>query len=285
MAWGTLWRVSILDQEPLFSLAALLYVVLGLHFWRSRWVGQSSSQVARPMQAWERLAMAAAVAAHGVALYVALFAQGSMQFSFGLALSLTLWLAALIYWVESFAARLEGMQPMIMPIAAVCAAAPALFPRAHALVHAGSVGFRLHFLAAMAAYSLFTLAALHAVFMGFAERRLHRRTISRSLASLPPLLTMEALLFRMVWVAFLLLTVALGSGLFYSEEIYGRPFRLDHKTVFAFASWLIFAGLLFGRHRHGWRGRVAQRWLLGGFAVLLLAYVGSRFVIEVLLGR
>ena len=104
-------------------------------------------------------------------------------------------------------------------------------------------------------------------------------------ADLPPLLTMEAMLFRLIHVAFLLLTVTLVSGIFFSEDLFGRALRFDHKTVFAMLSWLIFVALLLGRHLRGWRGRIALRWTLTGFAALLLAYVGSRFVLEVILGR
>jgi ABC-type uncharacterized transport system permease subunit len=276
--------MSILNQDLLFALAALAYLALGTHFWRTRW-GAGADSTAKPMAAWERTAIGATLLLHGLALNGALFTAGSMVFSFSLALSMMLCLAVLIYWIESFAARLEGMQPLILLLAALSTALPALFPKAHALAHAGSLGFRFHFLTAMAAYSLFTLSAIQTLFMGFAEKRLHRRTMSRALASLPPLLTMEALLFRMVTLAFILLTVALGSGIFFSEAIYGKPLSLDHKTVFAFASWLIYGALLTGRHMYGWRGRVAQRWLLSGFVVLLLAYVGSRFVVEVILGR
>jgi ABC-type uncharacterized transport system permease subunit len=137
----------------------------------------------------------------------------------------------------------------------------------------------------MLAYSLFTLSALHAIFMGFTERALHQRTLTRSLASLPPLLTMEKLLFRMLLMGFVLLSLTLGSGVFFSEMIFGRAIKLDHKTLFAFASWAIFATLLVGRHAWGWRGKKALHWTLSGFAVLLLAYVGSRFVAEVILGH
>ena len=106
-----------------------------------------------------------------------------------------------------------------------------------------------------------------------------------SLASLPPLLTMEKLLFRMLLIGFVLLSVTVGSGLFFSEQLFGKPFAIDHKTLFAFASWAIFATLLVGRHAWGWRGKRALRWTLAGFALLVLAYVGSRFVAEVVLGR
>ena len=237
------------------------------------------------MQGWERAAILLALLVQGYGLYEGLFSAGGMRFSFSFALSLMLWLAVLIYWLESFRSRMDGLQPMVLPLAALSAAAPALFPQLRIVAHAGAWGFQLHFLTAMLAYSLFTLSALHAVFMGFAERKLHQRAVTRSLTSLPPILTMEALLFRMIAIAFALLTAALASGVMFSEILFAKAMVLDHKTLFAFASWGIFAALLVGRRVYGWRGRVALRWTLAGFMVLFLAYIGSRFVAEVLLGR
>ncbi len=266
-------------------LAALTYAALGFHFWNTRWREHDGQCVACPMQRWERGVIAVALLMHGYGLYGGLFAEAGMRFSFSFALSLMMWLAVLIYWLESFMARMEGMQPMVLPLAAACTALPVAFPHVHLVAHASATGFKLHFLAAMLAYSLLTLSALHAIFMGFTENALHRRTMKRSLASLPPLLTMEKLLFRMLLIGFVLLSVTVGSGLFFSEQLFGKPFAIDHKTLFAFASWAIFATLLVGRHAWGWRGKRALRWTLAGFALLILAYVGSRFVAEVVLGR
>ena len=84
---------------------------------------------------------------------------------------------------------------------------------------------------------------------------------------------------------FVLLTLTLGSGIVFSEELFGKAMRFNHKTVFGILSWLIFAALLGGRQLYGWRGRIAVRWTLAGFLMLVLAYVGSKFVLEVLLGR
>jgi len=266
-------------------LAALIYGALGFHFWNTRWRESENQCVACPMQTWERVAIAAALVIHAWGLNDALFAEAGMRFSFSFALSLMMWLAALIYWLESFMARMEGMQPMVLPLTAACTILPVIFPNVHLVAHAQATGFKLHFLAAMLAYSLLTLSALHAIFMGFTERALHNRSMKRSLASLPPLLTMESLLFKMLLIGFVLLTLAVGSGLFFSEELFGKPMSIDHKTLFAFASWGIFATLLIGRHAWGWRGKRALRWTLAGFALLILAYVGSRFVAEVILGR
>jgi ABC-type uncharacterized transport system permease subunit len=266
-------------------VAALLYAGLGYHFWRTRWNDSGKPQDPLPMQAWERGAIAVALFLHGSGLYLELFSSGGLRFSFSLAVSLMLWLAVLIYWLESFRSRMDGMQPMVLPLAALSAALPVAFSQTHEIVHAHALGFKLHFLAAMAAYSLFTLSALNAVFMGFIERKLHHRILSRHQASLPSILTMESLLFRLIGSAFVLLTLALISGLAFSEQIFGKAFVFDHKTLFAFASWVIFAALLVGRHKYGWRGRVALRWTLAGFFLLILAYIGTRFVLEVLPAR
>ena len=265
--------------------AAAIYAALGIHFWNTRWREGDGQSVACPMHGWERLSIGIALLLHGGGLALTLFGDDGMRFSFSLALSLMMWLAVLIYWVESFMARMEGMQPLVLPLAAICTILPVAFPHDHIVANAAATGFKLHFLAAMLAYSLLTLSALHAIFMGFTENALHKKSMNRSLASLPPLLTMESLLFRMLLVGFILLTLTVGSGVLFSENLFGKPLTFDHKTLFAFASWAIFATLLFGRYVWGWRGKRALRWTLAGFSLLVLAYVGSRFVAEVILGK
>lgn len=276
--------MDILIQDLLFVSAALIYLALAAHFWRTRWAGQAPA-AGQPMRPWERAGAGLAIALHGGALHVALFGEPAMRFSFALAISAMFWLAAALYWVENLKARLEALQPLVLGLAGIGAAFPVLFAKTHGLAHAGNLGFRLHFSAAMLAYSLFALSVLQALFLRVAERRLHHRDVSRGLAALPSILTLEAMLFRMIGLGFLLLTFAVGSGLFFSGEIYNRPLAFDHKTLFAMISWVIFAALLAGRWRLGWRGRTAQHWLFAGFAALVLAYIGSRFVLEVILGR
>jgi ABC-type uncharacterized transport system permease subunit len=269
----------------LHVLAAALYAGLALHFWRSRWRGPALDQPIAGLAGWERALLLGALILHGVTLAQEIFPDNAMRFGFAVALSLILWLAIALYWIESFYARMEGLQMLGLPLAAVCVLLPAALPGQHLLANADSPAFRVHFLMAMLAYSLFTLAALHAVLMAVAEKRLHRGRLTPLFAGLPPLLTMEALLFRLIHVAFVLLTLTLASGILFSETLFGKALPFNHKTVFAILSWLIFAALLAGRHLRGWRGRVALRWTLAGFGALLLAYVGSRFVLEVILGR
>jgi ABC-type uncharacterized transport system permease subunit len=99
------------------------------------------------------------------------------------------------------------------------------------------------------------------------------------------LLTLERFLFRLVTLGFVLLTLTMASGILFSEQLFGRAVMFTHKSVFSVLGWLTFGGLLWGRWRYGWRGRVALRWILAGTLFVFLAYLGSKFVLEVLLGR
>jgi len=130
------------------------------------------------------------------------------------------------------------------------------------------------------------------VLMALQESRLHAPSgaarsgwLNAAIDRLPALLTMERLLFRLIAFGFSLLTLTVLSGFVFSEQLFGTAFRWDHKTVFTLLSWLLFGALLAGRVWRGWRGKTALRFTLTGFATLLLAYVGSRFVLEVVLHR
>ena len=272
-------------------VASALYAALALHFWQTRWRVQPErwrTPAAAPgLKAWERAAILLPLALHGSLLYADVFSQSDIRFGFAYALSAMLWLTVLFYWLESLLYDLDAMLPPALALAALTVPLPALFPGRIGGAYAASFEFRLHLVLAMLAYSLFTIAILHAVLMAVAERRLHRKEGGAAglLGALPPLLTLERLLFRLIAAAFVLLTLTLATGIAYSETLFGRAMRFDHKTVFAILSWLTFGVLLAGRWLYGWRGRTALRWTLTGFVLLILAYVGSRFVLEVILGR
>ncbi|MHA6848617.1 inner membrane protein YpjD [Ralstonia syzygii] len=299
----------------LYALTALLYGTLAWYAWVRR--GGLEAQAAGALMpggqpsagaavlvpppppaaaesgpAWWRWALLGALAAHGVLLHETIFPATSMKFGFAYALSAMLWLGVGIYWIESLFFSLVGLGLLVMPVALVGSLLPLAFPGAQILGYAASPLFKLHFAIANVAYGLFTLAAFHAILMLAAERRLH--TINRPAESgrlgrwldlLPPLLTLEKLLFRLIGAGFVLLTLTIVSGMLFSEQLFGRAFHVDHKTVFAILSWAMFGGILIGRRFYGWRGRVALRWVMTAFATLMLAYVGSRFVLEVILHR
>jgi ABC-type uncharacterized transport system permease subunit len=280
----------------LYAVTSLLYAALGWHFWHTRWTAGAAARddgAGGGSVPWERWAILAPFALHSYLLYASLFAATELRFGFSQALSVTLWLTVLIYWLESLIYDVKGMQALVLPLAAVCALLPAFFPGPETPAYTQTFIFRMHLLVAMLAYSLFTIAALHATLMTLLERRLHAgkpagpsgRSLAGPWASLPPLMTLETLLFRILTLGFVLLSLTLLSGFVFSEELFGKAARVNHKTVFGVISWVIFAALLVGRHGWGWRGRTALRWTLAGFTALLLAYVGSMFVLQVILGR
>ena len=257
-----------------------MYFGLAWHFWNTRWRREGASG----LRGWERAAILVPLALHGWLLYHGVFGK-ELRFGFAQALSVMMFIGVALYWLESLFYSLEGMQPLVLPLAGLAAPLPALFPGlASSGAHAQVTEFKLHLALAMIAYGLFVIALLHATLMAVAERQLHRKG-TLAFPHLPPLLTLETLLFRMIGAAFVFLTLTLVTGIAFSEELFGRAMRFEHKTVFAVLSWFIFGLLLAGRWRYGWRGRTALRWTLSGFVMLLLAYVGSRFVLEVLLGR
>ena len=276
------------------AIASAAYAALAWHLWRSRWRPAARAGAAGPeLNAVERLAILAPLAVHAWLLAQGIFGAPELRFGFAFALSAMLWLAVLIYWVESLFFSLVGMQPLVLGAAAVGVLLPAWFP-GRLLADATSADFKIHLGLAIVAYSLFTIALLHAVLMALADRLLHRKGASEAsradplhgpAASLPPLLTIERMFFRLVGAAFVLLTLTLATGMTLSESMFGRAMRLNHETVFAVMAWLTFAVLLWGRLARGWRGRTALRWTVAGFVMVLLANIGTAFVLEVLLRR
>jgi ABC-type uncharacterized transport system permease subunit len=264
-------------------IVALLYLALTWRIWPGLDATATSS---RRGADW---AVPAVALAHGALLAWTLFGEDEFRFGFALALSATFWLTVVIVWSEGFFVSLRGLYPIVLPLAAIAVVLPALFPGTVVATASGSLALRLHLIVAILAYSLLTIAALHALLMAALDRQLHAATRgaggSRLFRHVPPLLAMEKLLFQLIAIGFLLLTATVVSGVLFSEYLFGRALRFEHKTVFAIAAWLVFGGLLAGRYFFGWRGRLALRWTLAGFVMLLLAYVGSRFVIEVILQR
>jgi ABC-type uncharacterized transport system permease subunit len=223
------------------------------------------------------------LAVHAFVLSQSILRSEGMYLGFGNAVSVILALAVLIYGIGNFFYRLEALYLLILPVAAVLSLLPLAFPPSQPLGNTTLLAFKAHLLIALLAYSLFTIASFHVLLMALVERRLHSGTLPTLLQQLPPLLTMEKILFRIILAGFVLLTLTLGSGIVFSEELFGAPMRFTHKTVFGILSWAIFGALLAGRAIYGWRGRVAVRWTLAGYLCLVLAYIGSRFVVEVIL--
>jgi ABC-type uncharacterized transport system permease subunit len=263
-------------QTSLFIAAALLYAVCALLPSRQRAAISGVTALA-----W---------LVHGASMWFDVNAPGSLRVGFAIMLSAALWISVAAYWFENRNFALDGLRRLVMPCASGAALLPALFPGTLMPLQGQTAASGWHIAVAVLAYSTLTIAAFHAVLMALQESRLHTRNASGgwlggALDQLPALLTMEKLLFRLIWIGFVLLSLTVLSGIVFSEQLFGRALRWDHKSVFALLSWMLFAALLAGRRWRGWRGKTALRFTLAGFATLALAYVGSRFVLEVILHR
>jgi ABC-type uncharacterized transport system permease subunit len=202
------------------------------------------------------------------------------RFGFAPALSVTLWLVLAVYELESRFVPLAGARRALATLGVGVVVLAWLFP---GQVHpqAASVWAPLHWLLGVASYGLFGVAVLHALLLNRAERQMRRApSLAEPAAQGVPLLRLERLTFRFVGAGFVVLSAAIALGIWFSDQ-----WRWDHKAVFSVLGWLVFAGLLAGRSAFGWRGPRATRGVYVGAALLLLAYVGSRFVLEVVLHR
>lgn len=221
---------------------------------------------------------------HVYLLQETIIVGGGINLGFASSLSAMMALTVLLYSVAAWRYPLGALQSFVLVLAGLSVALQGLMPQVHQPQIESPIS-GLHLLMAFGAYGTFTIAALHAALIALAEKHLHKPVPPRLVAGLPPLLTLEKLLFRMIELGFVILTLTLASGFLFSENLYGKAVTFTHMTVFGLASWVIFAALLVGRRIRGWRGRTAIYWTLAGFVTLLLSYVGVKFVLEVILGR
>lgn len=230
-----------------------------------------------------RLVLLLAWAAQALALLVDIAGLGHSEpgarFGFATALSMTLWLVLGVYMVESSFLPLPGVRRVLSLLALVVVVLAAVFPgETHPL--AASPWAPVHWVLGLASYGLFGVAVLHAALLNSAERQMRLKKVSEPGAMGLPLLRLERLTFQFVTAGVLVLSLAIALGWWFTPH-----WRWDHKNLLSMLGWVVLTGLLAGRQAFGWRGRRATRWLYLGAGLLLLAYVGSRFVVEVILQR
>lgn len=220
---------------------------------------------------------------HAVSLNGMCDGAGTVNFSFLSVSSLAALSIVGLFLLTALARPLDKLGLIVFPLAALIVLLKLVLPEeAHTLkTHAWQMN--VHILVSMLAYSFLNIAALQALLVAFQDWNLRSHHTTAFVRSLPPLQTMEKLLFQLIGAGFLLLSVSLLTGFIFLEDIFAQ--HLAHKTALAIVAWLIFAVVLWGRVRQGWRGRIALRWTLGGFAALMLAYFGSKIVLEWILRR
>jgi ABC-type uncharacterized transport system permease subunit len=264
----------------------LLHVLVAAIYAATAWVRWPGASAAKtPARGVGDMLLALALVLHAVVIWQAIERPDGLDLSFVNALSLVAGLAVLAAWVTGVLHTLPGVAAVVLPVAAVCALLPPLAATPHRVHFADDPWAVVHVGIALVAYALFVVVTLQALVTTGLEKRLHRGLPEATTGATPPLLTLERYMFRLLGVGFALLTLTLASGMLFSEEIFGKAVTLTHKNVFSVAGWLAFAVLLFGRWRYGWRGRTALKWILAGTLLLVLGYLGSKFVREVVLGR
>jgi ABC-type uncharacterized transport system permease subunit len=230
---------------------------------------------------WLLILSGLAIAAHATGISQLVFVDAGYNLNFFVALSL-------ITCVVNFLVAVSGLRLPVLNLFVF------LFPFSVAAV-AGSLvlsqdsvqpykpGLFAHITLSVLAYALLTIAALQSCLLAWQNSQLRHKKLAGRVRLLPPLQTMETLLFDIVWTGQITLTLAIASGFVFLEDMFAQ--HLVHKTILSILAWAIFSVLLWGRHYLGWRGGIAIRWILSGFCLLMLAYFGSKLVLEFILGR
>jgi ABC-type uncharacterized transport system permease subunit len=221
--------------------------------------------------------------AHAIVLYQDMAIAGGLNLGFFHAFSLAAWTIVLLLLLSAVSKPVENLGIVLLPISALTVLLALRYPGVRLLGPGADWGLKLHVLVSLLAYSMLAIASVQAVLLAVQDRHLRTHRPGGFMRALPPLQTMESLLFEMITVGFLLLSASLASGLVYLENMFAQ--HLVHKTVLSIVAWIAFGVLLIGRWRFGWRGRTAIRWTLTGFVVLVLAYFGSKAVLELILKR
>ncbi len=269
------------------ALIAVAGYAVSFAFSRQRVIAGTGIATAAPPWKVATWALLLAWAAHGQALVFDVFGGGvGARFGFAPALSATVWLVIGAHALEQKSLVLHAARRVLCVAGIVACVLAVLYPGEQRI--AESPWAPLHWLLGIISYGLFGAAVVHAWLLDRSDKRMRRPVAPEPDASglrvTVPLMTLERLTFRFVDAGFVVLTITLLLGGWFAMQTAGG-WRWDHKTVFSLAGWLTFAFLVVGRHARGWRGRKATRWLYVGAVLLLLAYVGSRFVMEVLLNR
>lgn len=219
---------------------------------------------------------------HGFSNFDVIWTDGGLNLGITKSVSLVAWIMLVFVLIASFRLPLTNLLALILPLAAAGALTLLLTPD-DPVLPAASLSDPLiwHIMISIVAYSILFMAACQSVLLAVLEHRLKSKQTLKLLRLLPPLQTMESLLFGLLWAGITALTLAIGSGFIFLDDMFEQ--RVVHHTVLALASWVLYAALLAGHRLLGWRGTTAVRWTLIAFSLLLLGYLGSKFVIEVLL--
>ena len=221
-----------------------------------------------------------AVITQALLLYHLIFQPGALNLGFFPAFALASWLICIQILASAYYKRIESLGIAVFPISGLASLAAVTIDSTH-LIETGNSAIQGHILISIIAYSLITLGAFQVLLMAYQDHAIRSHHPGGLIRYLPPIHDMETLLFMFLGFGFVCLSASLVSGFFYLEDIFAQ--HLVHKTTLSIIAWFILGILLFGRFRFGWRGKTAVRWTLSAFIFLMLAFFGSKLVLEFLL--
>ncbi|MBS3803120.1 MAG: cytochrome c biogenesis protein CcsA [Oleiphilaceae bacterium] len=221
-----------------------------------------------------------ALISHGALIWETIRAQGALNLGFFQSAVLIAWLIVALLLALNLRKPVQNLFLVIYPMAGLSIIFTLIFSAPPRFISPDNWGLLSHIALSVTAYSLFTLAAVQALLLYVQNRQLKHNYNSLLVRNLPPLQTMESLLFELVWAGVILLTLAIVTGALFVNDLFAQ--HLAHKTLFSLISWAVFVGLLIGRYAQGWRGVTASRWTLAGCLLLMIGFFGSKFVLELL---
>ena len=263
-----------------FSLASIaLYLITAFMLFRSVRSGLGIA-AKTPLLLW-----LLAMLCHTGALMPEIITAHGIDLSLFNAISLSALLISLILFIICTRQALSAMGMIILPITAVCVALAPIETADKLVIDTISPGIQLHIIASLLAYSLLVVASIQAlaIYRQISYLKLKDQSGHRLISTLPTLDAMESFLFALIKLGLLLLTVGLVSGWLYHDDLFAQ--HLVHKTVLSVAAWLVFGIVLVGKQLYGWRTSTAVRLVLVATGLLILGYLGSKFVLEVILDR
>ena len=225
----------------------------------------------------------AATCFHTAGIFIAINSQQGIDLGFFKISSLLFCFISLLAVSFTLRRPTDNLLIALFPLAAIAIIAASLSAPTYNLDSQISAGMKVHIISSILAYSMMTIAVIQACALSLQEKQLKSRHAMTMLRALPPLQTMEAMLFELIWIGVVLLSLSIASGLLFIDDIFAQ--HLVHKSVLTIAAWCIFSILLWGRHQLGWRSQTAVRWTIGGFVALMLGYFGSKLVLELILQR
>ena len=221
---------------------------------------------------------------HIALIYISLFNHG-INLNFSNALLVISWITILFFWFMNRKRSYEGLEYLtLLPAIIILIFHPFIHPTNYVSDYS-SIKALLHIVIAILGYSLLAFGAIFSIFILLIQNNIHlTRKSTEIFKSKISLLAMEKILFQIYWIGFIFLTITLISGIFFSEEVLGIPLEISHKVIFSILSWLIYGSLLLARFEAGWRGKKAIIFSLIAFIFLFMSYLGSKFVVEVIIG-